>query len=395
MAEAQYSYSPNMENKKCHHMRKNISVEFAEFLTELEAPEYHIMIHGTNPCLTFEEQVANIKQTFEDTIRYVVPGAVPVLCRFFLSDAANQVQQLRTIMLDGMPPCAISVVQQPPLDGTKVALWIYMLKDIKPECLGNGSIAFSHNGYRHIWTAGLHSHNADSKQQTIDIFNNYIDTLAANRYTLEANCIRTWLFVQDVDANYHGVVTARNDVFATQGLTKDTHFIASTGIGGGHASPRELVKMDAYAASGLKQGQINFLYAPTHLNPTYEYGVSFERGVYVDYGERRQVFISGTASIDNKGNIMHAGDIRRQTHRMWENVETLLAEADFTFNDVGQMIVYLRDPADYAVVRNLFEERFPNTPHVILLAPVCRQGWLIEMECMGVKFNPNQNFADF
>ena len=219
--------------------------------------------------------------------------------------------------------------------------------------------------------------------------------MAANRCTLEANCIRTWLFVQDVDANYHGVVTARNDVFATQGLTKDTHFIASTGIGGGHASPRELVKMDAYAASGLKQGQINFLYAPTHLNPTYEYGVSFERGVYVDYGERRQVFISGTASIDNKGNIMHAGDIRRQTHRMWENVETLLAEADFTFNDVGQMIVYLRDPADYAVVRNLFEERFPNTPHVILLAPVCRQGWLIEMECMGVKFNPNQNFADF
>ena len=52
------------------------------------------------------------------------------------------------------------------------------------------------------------------------------------------------------------------------------------------------VQMDTYAVDGLKSEQIHYLYAPTHLNPTYEYGVSFERGTYVDYGDRRQVFIS-------------------------------------------------------------------------------------------------------
>ena len=66
-----------------------------------------------------------------------------------------------------------------------------------------------------------------------------------------------------------------------------------------------------------------YLYAPTHLNPTYEYGVSFERGTYVDYGDRRQVFISGTASINHRGEVVYPGDIRKQTERMWENVETL------------------------------------------------------------------------
>lgn len=59
--------------------------------------------------------------------------------------------------------------------------------------------------------------------------------------------------------------------------------------------------LDAFAVAGLKPGQIKYLYARTHLNPTYEYGVSFERGTAVDYDDRRQVLISGTASINNRG----------------------------------------------------------------------------------------------
>ena len=65
--------------------------------------------------------------------------------------------------------------------------------------------------------------------------------------------------------------------------------------------------MDTYAVKGLQPGQIQFLYAPTHLNPTYEYGVTFERGTAVTYGDRKQIFISGTASIDNKGEIYIRG----------------------------------------------------------------------------------------
>lgn len=128
--------------------------------------------------------------------------------------------------------------------------------------------------------------------------------------------------------------------------------------------------------------QIN---APDHLNPTYEYGVAFERATSVDYDDRRHLFISGTASIDNKGQIVWPGDIRRQTLRMWENVGSLLAAADCGWEDVGQILVYLRDPADYVVVKGMFEERFSGIPYVILQAPVCRPGWLVEMECMAMR----------
>ena len=80
---------------------------------------------------------------------------------------------------------------------------------------------------------------------------------------------------------------------------------------------------------------------------------------------------------------------------MWDNVEALLHEADTSYDDVAVMIVYLRDLADYDVVRRLYEERFPDKPRIIVHAPVCRSGWLIEMECMALKSTDNASMPEF
>jgi enamine deaminase RidA (YjgF/YER057c/UK114 family) len=145
--------------------------------------------------------------------------------------------------------------------------------------------------------------------------------------------------------------------------------------------------MDNYAIAGISKEQIQYLYAPTHLNRTSDYGVSFERGTAIHYADRRHVFISGTASINNKGEVMYPKDVVKQTHRMWDNVAALLAEAECTYDDVMEMVVYLRDVADYQTVAALYRERFAGMPYVIVHAPVCRPGWLVEMECMAVRRN--------
>ena len=49
-----------------------------------------------------------------------------------------------------------------------------------------------------------------------------------------------------------------------------------------------------------------------------------------------------------------------------ENVEALLKEADCTFDHATHFIVYLRDGSDYAVVSELFRQRFPDKPTVIV-----------------------------
>uniref|UniRef100_UPI004026848E Rid family hydrolase n=1 Tax=Alloprevotella sp. TaxID=1872471 RepID=UPI004026848E len=365
--------------------------EISKFEVEGGVTEYHVMVHATRPEQSFQEQLDAVLNAYYNLIDTELKGASSVIKRYFLSDAANQYDTLLASVPEA-PACACSVVEQAPLNGTKVALWAYLLTDIGAGSFNEELYRVQHGAYTHLWGGTSVSHAPSSEEQTSLLLKHYVMQLLSNGGHLADDCIRTWFFVQNVDVNYAGVVKARNEEFFTQNLTSKTHFISSTGINGRNADPSVLVQLDTYAVLGLKPEQIKFLYAPTHLNPTYEYGVSFERGTRVDYGDRRQVFISGTASIDNKGNILHVGDIRRQTERMWKNVDALLSEAECGFEDVGQMIVYLRDVADYAVVNEMFEKRFPGIPRVIVHAPVCRPGWLIEMECMATKEVKNEDY---
>lgn len=362
--------------------KNNTRAEIFRFDNGTDVTEYHLMLHVTDSSLNFAQQMDALMKAYDELRQEELGSAVAVMKRYFLSDAANQSD---TVLDADGSFCALSLIQQPPLDGTKLALWAYMLTGVVPEALECGLYETRHGCFRHLWGGGAHILERDSEAQTALLINNYVMQLFQAGCNLADNCIRTWFFVNDIDNNYAGVVKARNDIFYTQGLTPSTHFIASTGIGGRQADHRILSQMDTYAIAGLQPGQVTHLYAPTHLGRTSDYGVSFERGTRVDYADRRHVFISGTASIDNKGQIVHPGDIKAQTLRMWDNVEALLTEAECTFDDVAQMIVYLRDTADYATVSRLYAERFPGKPVTIVLAPVCRPGWLIEMECMAVK----------
>lgn len=373
---------------------ENALVEISKFEVENGVAEFHVMVHALCPEQTFQEQLDAVLNAYYSLLDAELAGASSVLKRYFLSDAANQYERLLASVPEA-PACACSVVEQAPLNGTKVALWAYLQTEIGAGVFSHGLYKVTHGAYTHLWGGAAVSHAPTSAEQTSLLLKDYVMQLMENDAKLADNCVRTWFFVQNVDVNYAGVVKARNEEFFTQNLTSKTHFISSTGINGRNADPSVLVQLDTYAVTGIRAEQMQYLYAPTHLNPTYEYGVSFERGTRMDYGDRRQVFISGTASIDNKGNVLHVGDIRKQTERMWENVEALLNEAECSFDDVGQMIVYLRDTADYAVVNRMFEERFPGVPKVIVHAPVCRPGWLIEMECMATKAVQNEAFENY
>ena len=356
-----------------------------------EVKEYQAIIHVSQKRLTYVQQLEAVMNAYHGLLDQF-PDTQAVFKRYFLSDAANQSDD---IVVADMTDCAKSIIQQAPLDGTKIALWVYLMSNVQTGMTKSGLYEVRHGDFRHLYNASAHNLAANSEYQMRLLFNEYIMQLAEEGCTLSDNCIRTWLFVNDIDLNYGGVVRARNQVFFTQGLTVHTHFIASTGIGGRQGDPNVLSQMDNYAIAGIKPEQIHYLYAPTHLNRTSDYGVSFERGTYIDYADRRHVFISGTASINNKGEILFPKDVEKQTRRMWENVEALLKEADCSYDDVSEMIVYLRDVADYELVRSLFEERFPGKPCVITHAAVCRPGWLVEMECMAVRQNDDATMPQF
>lgn len=363
------------------------------FESETGSPEYHIIIGTEGNDYTFAEQLKNVQVLFDDLFTgYSKDKNVFAFKRYFLSDAANQADLVYETE-KGTKNAVLSVIQQPPMNGSKIALWAYLTEG-EGEEVTNGYIV-QRNGYRHHWSGGWKTMNGDSEQQTMSILSEYVKEIEKYGYKLEKDCLRTWLYVQNVDANYAGLVKARREFFSKENLTEKTHFITSTGIEGRCENPSIKAVMDAYSVHGLDRKQITYLHGLSHLNPTYEYGVTFERGVNIEFGDRKHYYISGTASIDNKGMIVHPGNIKLQTLRMWENVDVLLEEGGSSRKDIAQILVYIRDTGDYRVVKEMFEQKFPATPYVILLAPVCRPGWLIEMECIGIRKHSNLEYKVF
>lgn len=378
-----------MTKDKLYIEELGVSIELTTFCPEGGICEQHAILHVEPRGEMFMGQYDRICKAEQQLLAMpMVAGSKTIFKRYFLSDSTNQQPLMER------PTVSVSCIQQPPLDGSKVAAWLYLVHDMDVEN-HDGLVIASHNGYQHLWKMGMHEHKGDSAWQTESLLIDYEETLQRYGATLADNCIRTWFYVRDVDTQYAGMVKARRENFIQQGLTQDTHYITSTGIGGLPADTRALVQLGTYALIGFEPQQQRYLYAKTHLNPTYEYGVTFERGTVMEYGDRSHIYISGTASINNKGEVVHVGDIVKQTHRMWENVEALLTEADATMDDIAQIIVYLRDVADYATVKAMFDEKFPTTPYVITLAPVCRPTWLIEMECLALKERENKEYRKF
>ena len=312
------------------------------------------------------------------------------LLRFHCSDIVNQAQPLRNLLKD----CTsfVSMIGQPPAEGSRVALEAWHILPMKKIQISSHSVRFQFQNYQILLLEGNDPESSGSFHQTAEEFSRLESELTALGGKVENHTIRTWLYCRDVDNNYAGLVQARNRFFDTIGLTPQTHFIASTGIEGISARPDRLVTMDSLSFPGLDPRQIRFLSAPEMLSPTALYNVRFERGTRVIFGDRSHYYISGTASIDRAGQVVHVNDVRRQTRRLLDNVEALMQSSEGSLADLKQATVYMRDMADAPLIRQELEKRLPpEIPMVLLKAPVCRPAWLVEMETFGI----NSKSGDF
>ena len=130
------------------------------------------------------------------------------------------------------------------------------------------------------------------------------------------------------------------------------------------------------------------------LNEAYDYGSAFSRGMRIELGKFVILLISGTASIDEAGRTVHAGDLRAQTRRTFANIEGLLAAEGATWKDVVRTTCYLRDiERDYDAFndeRNRFyrEKALDPLPASTgIQAILCRPDLLIEIEAIAM-FQP-------
>jgi len=131
--------------------------------------------------------------------------------------------------------------------------------------------------------------------------------------------------------------------------------------------------------------------APRALNEAPEYGSAFSRGLRIDLNGLVILFISGTASVDENGKTVHAGDFRAQCRRTYQNITDLLAAEGATWKDIVRTTCYLRDiERDYAAFNEIRTQFFkeqgldPLPASTGIQAILCRPDLLVEMEAMAI-----------
>lgn len=358
----------------------------------IQTPEYHIALRP-DYHVDFAEQLNTITQKYKEITKELdLTNYNLIFIKVLISDYVNLNKYLidNKIIQTILESCAVSIIEQPPLDGTKINMLLHFIKSdhIKKERISDAFFT-TVNGLTHIYQSvtEFDSSVMNAGEQTRNAFAKHQDLLSGYNLTLKDNCVRTWLYSRDVDRDYADIVKARNVVFEEENLTRDTHYIASTGIEGKGLLSHSSVNIDFYSVDGISKEQIQYLQALDYLNNTSEYGVTFERGTSIKYAGKKHIFISGTASIDRYGNCIHHNNVLKQTERLFTNIEMLLKDARSELGDIAQMIVYLRNIADYECVNKYLEDHFGNIPKVIVLARVCRPEWLVEVECVAVRID--------
>ncbi len=133
--------------------------------------------------------------------------------------------------------------------------------------------------------------------------------------------------------------------------------------------------------------------ASSILNEAYDYPrpSSFTRGLRIELGDYSLLLISGTASVDESGNTIHAGDFRAQCWRTYRNITELLKSEGASWIDIARTTCYLRDIErdyrDFNEVRTAFFTWMgldPLPASTGIQARLCREDLLVEIEAIAL-----------
>ena len=352
----------------------------------------------------FAEQARSTYENLRRELRRLSIGPEHLIFeKMFLSDLSSQVAALRTVRkrfhgpaARSSPLPAFTSVLQPPavpprlcelqalafLSSDGSAAPMRCLEGLPPYASGRmvhrGNVLLLHLANL---TAG---DGLDLTRRPAELFR-LAEVLLEREGLSFRDVVRTWIYLPEMYRDYDALNQARREFYQSRGVRP---FPASTGIQG-RIPPDGSLGMDVLAMAGPGI-QAEPIHAPT-MNEAGEYGSFFSRGIRVRFPDRSLIYLSGTASIDIRGEVVHVGDAAGQIDRMMTNVEQLLAGQGAGFRDLVSVTTYLKHQED--CTRFLSECRrrgIPeDIPHTVCVAEVCRPTWLCEMEAIAALGGPS------
>jgi len=207
---------------------------------------------------------------------------------------------------------------------------------------------------------------------------------ALKQFGADFICVpRTWMWLGDILSWYNDFNKVRNQFFTERGLIgkgSRQSMPASTGIGlalaGGGKCGMDLTAVLEPVDS------IEFLAAVGRQQCALEYGSAFSRASRAITPAGQTVYVSGTASIDAKGETTSIGDIGGQIENTIENVRAVLKDMNCLDDDVVQVVAYCKT-TEVEKVFNGLRSRLA-WPWITLICDICRDDLLFEIEAVAM-----------
>jgi enamine deaminase RidA (YjgF/YER057c/UK114 family) len=195
---------------------------------------------------------------------------------------------------------------------------------------------------------------------------------------------RTWIYIAEVLDWYGAFNEVRSRFHDRMGLGRSgaLDFPASTGIQGRRGA--EACLMELLAVTSERHGiGATMVHGSSRQRSACEYGSAFSRAAVLEYGGRRVLHLSGTASIDGDGRTIHVGDYEAQVLETLLCAAAILEEHGARLEDIAQATCFCKDIEAYEAYRRVLRQlSIPVFPCVPVIADVCRDDLLIEIEAV-------------
>jgi len=107
-----------------------------------------------------------------------------------------------------------------------------------------------------------------------------------------------------------------------------------------------LISFNNYSQSNMKK-VINSKNAPEPVGP-------YNQAILVD----GTLYLSGQIALDPKSMKMDNSTVESETIRVLNNIEAVLKEANYDFNDIIKTTIFLTNMEDFNVVNEIYGKRF-------------------------------------
>ncbi|MBN2529596.1 MAG: hypothetical protein JXR76_24620 [Deltaproteobacteria bacterium] len=198
---------------------------------------------------------------------------------------------------------------------------------------------------------------------------------------------RTWFYLDDILSWYDAFNHARSGIFKSWGLMPtesscELLLPASTGIGVRNGFDQTVTADMLLVQSAQPHNLVQQLTNPGQKD-AFQYGSAFSRGAVIGSAEHRLLELSGTASINERGETIHVNDPNAQIECTLEKIGQLLSLENASLTQLSGGVAFCKDPSLAMPLQQSLKYRkieMETFPLICVEADVCRDDLLFELD---------------